>query len=55
MFNKKTVKPSKHQASKKGFRHQHNLSKGQLNALKNKKSHTVGDILTLKQHGIELI
>lgn len=33
-FNKKVVKPSKHRASKKNFRHQKNLSKGELNHLK---------------------
>ena len=32
MFNKiKSVRVSKHQASKRGYKHIHNLSKGQLN------------------------
>lgn len=31
-MNTKNQKVSKHNASKKGFKHQHNLSKGELNA-----------------------
>lgn len=55
MFNKKIIRPSKHQASKKGFRHQRNLSKGELNSLKNKKFHTAKEIILLKSLGIDVL